>query len=107
DVWKPAFVVTAAATVGLAIYSTYAYSKMNDAADDLAPGLSDKNCGADATGALADACDYHDKHKLTGYAAVGTGALMLVSGYFAFFHDRGGERADGGKLAVTPQVSPN
>lgn len=107
DLWKPTFVAAAVVTAGLAGFSTYEYVQMKGLENNLPAGSTEGSCKGATEGSLQEACSHFKKHEISAYAAIGTGALVLVSGYFAFFHDRSGERDNGGKLAITPQLSPD
>ena len=123
--WKPAFGVTAAATVGLAVYSLYNYIQMSnvslvgisDTNNAAAPSVTSDRCGnragiVDAMGKFDEACGYYGKHKTSAYIGAGTAVLMIVSGYMAFVHtdettDRATTATRKREIAITPHVSPD
>ncbi len=124
-IWKPVFGVTAAATVGLAVYSLYHYIQMSnvslvgisDTTNMMAPEITSDRCGdragiVDAMGKFDEACGYHGKHKTSAYLGVGAAVLMVVSGYMAFVRtDESADRATTAtrrrEIAITPHVSPD
>ncbi|MDB4960588.1 MAG: hypothetical protein JWP01_587 [Myxococcales bacterium] len=115
NIWKPVFVVSLAATAGLAGYSAFAFYKQGTSADELnmasnkPVGTSDKfgpsdcnSADADVTAFLKEPCKWHKQHKYTAYAAVGVGVVVVGSGILAFM--RGSSERSAPVAAVPPST---
>jgi len=126
DPWKPVFGITLATSIGLGVYSWLKYQDMQETAlglvgnrvgGDMGP-IDQTDCGdpvmTSTPEQFAATCDLYDKHLYTAIAAGGVGALVLVSGYMAFFRSPKGpattsasHRASRGRsIAITPTVTP-
>lgn len=128
NMWKPVFYVSAAATVGLAVYSGFAFMKQGSAVDDANASMNKPagmgtfgpdDCGSSDPAVkafLEDTCKWNKQHRYTAYAAIGVGAIMLTSGVFAFFRGSSerpatttssttGRRTPKKQFSLTPIVS--
>ncbi len=127
--WKPIFGVTAAAAIGLGVFSAVKWfgtrdSSLSDeerSAIEAATGM-DKTIDYDdctpevfsaidnASAMVADKkfqsrCESYDLHVRFAIIASGVGAVALVAGYFAFVHG-GGKKEPRSRVAITPTLSP-
>ncbi len=125
DPWKPVFGVSLAASVGLVVYSWIKSSDMKDKAiglegtrigGDMGP-IDQGDCGDQVMTTtpelFQETCSLYDKHVYSAIAAGGFGALVLVSGYMAFFRSHkepapstSARRTHKPSMALTPTLSP-
>jgi hypothetical protein len=120
DIWKPAFGVSVAAFIGVGTYWGYLLgSWMGDAdsiqaskpedgkiTEDDCDGPSVREGVTDKNDLLASTCKTYDTYQTMSIVWGVTGALVVVTGYFAFFHDRD-KKSETRGMAITPVVTPD
>lgn len=115
--WKPAFVATAAISAGFTLYSLYLYISWKGDVDSIRasrpnePGLiTAADCDhigdtvEDKNGILTNLCSTRSRQITTGIIGGVFVPLVAVTGYMAFFRDRGSKERTG--IAITPVVTP-
>ncbi|MFN0246773.1 MAG: hypothetical protein ACKV2T_07675 [Kofleriaceae bacterium] len=119
NIWKPAFGVSVAAFIGVGTYWGYLLGSWKGDVDSIqaakreAGQITENDCDGPSVregvevrnSVLADVCKTRDTYFTMSYVWALTVPLVAVTGYFAFFHDRGKKTER--SVALTPMVTPD